>query len=367
MSPRLMRRVALSLLAWSQVGYPAALWLLRRFAGGRPAIGSREELPTVSLIVAAHDEAAVIEAKVANALALEYPRDRLEVIVTDDGSTDGTPALAQSAGANVVLRNERGGKIRAQDAAVRRATGEIVAFSDANALWEPSALARLVEPFADPAVGFVCGQVRFVNPDGGSNQEGLYWRYEMALRELESDLCSVTAGNGAIYAVRRDAYVEVDPVMGHDLKLPFTLVREGWRCVYAPGALATERMVPSIEGEAARKRRMMSHAWAIVLRGGLLDPRGWPPLYVLMVASHRWLRYFAPFLHALAFIAGAWRSHLALGLFAAAGGRAGRPGLIARYYVATQASIAQGLADHLAEGTAAEWDAAEGTREASRP
>lgn len=362
MKARTIRRISLGLLAWSQLGYPLALWLLRRTAGARQAIGGGEELPRVSLVIAAHNEASVIENKVRNALALDYPADRLEVIVTDDGSTDDTAALAQGAGANVVLRNERGGKIRAQDAAVRRATGDVIAFSDANALWDPPALGELVAPFADKAVGFVCGQVRFVNPDGGSNQEGLYWRYEMGLRALESDLSSVTAGNGAIYAVRRDAYVEVDPVMGHDLKLPFTLVRAGWRCVYAPAARATERMVPSIEGEAARKRRMMSHAWSIVLKGGLLDPRGWPPLYALMMVSHRWLRYGAPFLHVIAFVTGAWRSHAALTALAAAGKAAGRPGLVARYYVATQSSIALGLADHLVEGTAAEWEQPEGTR-----
>jgi cellulose synthase/poly-beta-1,6-N-acetylglucosamine synthase-like glycosyltransferase len=363
MKARTIRRLSLALLAWSQIGYPLALWLLRRAAGSRTAIGGGDELPRVSLVIAAHNEASVIENKVRNALALDYPADKLELIVTDDGSTDDTAALADAAGASFVLRNGRGGKIRAQDAAVRRATGDVIAFSDANALWEPGALRELVAPFADSAVGFVCGQVRFVNPDGGSNQEGLYWRYEMGLRELESDLSSITAGNGAIYAVRRSAYVEVDPVMGHDLKLPFTLVRAGWRCVYAPSACATERMVPSIEGEAARKRRMMSHAWSIVLRGGLLDPRGWPPLYALMMISHRWLRYAAPFLHAIAFVTGAWRAHAALAALAAAGRSAGRPGLVARYYVATQTSIALGLADHLVEGTAAEWEQPEGTRE----
>ncbi len=316
----------------------------------------------MSLIIAAHDEAAVITDKVANVRALDYPQDRLELIVSDDASSDGTADIAEAAGADVVLRNPRGGKIRAQDAAVTQANHDIVAFSDANALWDDDALRELVAPFADPRVGYVCGQVRFVSPAGGSNQEGVYWRYEMALRALESDLESVTAGNGAIYATRRDAYIVVDPVMGHDLSFPFNLVRRGWRCVYAPAARATERMVPSIAGEGARKRRMMSHAWAIVLRGGLLDPRGWPPLYALMIASHRWLRYAAPFLHLLAFAAGARRSHLALGALAAAGPRAGRAGLLARYYVTTQASIAQGLADHLREGTEAHWEAAEGTR-----
>ena len=129
----------------------------------------------------------------------------------------------------------------------------------------------------------------------------------LALRDgdprLESRLASVTAGNGAIYAVRREAYVNVDPIMGHDLSLPFKLVKRGWRAVYEPGARASEKMVPTIKGEFARKRRMMSHMWPIVLRGGMLSPRGYPPLYALMIGSHRVLRYVGPFLHVVALLA----------------------------------------------------------------
>ncbi len=182
---------------------------------------------------------------------------------------------------------------------MEQAHGELVAFSDANALWEPDALSALVAPFADPHVGYVCGDVRFVN-DAGTNQEGLYWRYEMAVRAFESRLRSVTGGNGAIYATRRDAYIVVDPIMGHDLSFPFNFVKRGWRAVYAPGAHAVEKMVPTIEGEFARKRRMMSHGWPIVVRGGMLSPRGYDPLYALMIFSHRVLRYLSPFLHVIA-------------------------------------------------------------------
>ncbi len=124
----------------------------------------------------------------------------------------------------------------------------------------------------------------------------------MWIRALESRLASVTGGNGAIYATRREAYVEVDPIMGHDLSFPFNMVKRGWRAVYAPGARAEEKMVPSIEGEFARKRRMMSHAWPIVLRGGLLSPKGYGPLYALMIFSHRVLRYASPFLHVVALV-----------------------------------------------------------------
>jgi cellulose synthase/poly-beta-1,6-N-acetylglucosamine synthase-like glycosyltransferase len=366
-----------ALLVYAQAGYGvllAALAWLRR-AAREPAAGP-EETPDVSLVIAAYHEAEVIADKVRNALALEWPRERLEVIVSCDGSQDGTPERARAAGADLVLENPRAGKVRTQDAAVARARGELVAFSDANSTWELGALRELLAPFADPRVGYVCGQVRFVDA-GGTNQEGVYWRYELWLRALESRLASVTAGNGAIYATRRQAYFQVDPIMGHDLSFPFNFVKRGWRAVYAPRARAVEKMVPSIEGEFARKRRMMSHTWPIVLRGGLLSPRGYGPLYALMVASHRVLRYVSPFLHLLALslnvvlvAAGAGTVYLiALGLQAGVLAAAllarfvpARPLLVARYYVLTTASVAAGLWDWLRHGTPAGWEPAEGTR-----
>jgi cellulose synthase/poly-beta-1,6-N-acetylglucosamine synthase-like glycosyltransferase len=409
-----------ALIVWTQLGYALALALLVRVRPPK-ASGSdaRSALPTVSLIVAAHDEQESIAAKVANALALEYPRELLEVIVACDGCEDATAARAREAGADLVLELARGGKVRAQDAAVERARGEIVAFSDANAQWEAGALRALVGAFAEVGdaeggedgagaravwrrVGYACGQVRFFQDSSAryprlahdrrppaTNQEGVYWRYEMAVRARESRLCSITAGNGAIYATRREAYMVVDPIMGHDLSFPFNMIKRGWRAVYVPQARATERMVPSIEGELARKRRMASHTWPIVLRGGMLSPRGYPPGYALMVLSHRVLRYATPFLHALALAAnialvasgtgglrggglGAgglsiYKVTLALQLaLLAAAGLGGvlrvRPLLVARYYVLTTASLALGLWDWLRHGTSAAWEAAEGTR-----
>ncbi len=366
---------AVGKLAWAQVGYGAFLAILRRLRGTPPVAPAGEiGEPKVSLIVAAYDEEAVIAAKVANALALDWPRDRLEVVVAVDGAADATAERAREAGADLVLELPRGGKVRTQDAAVAASSGELLAFSDANAMWEPGALRALLAPFADPAVGYACGQVRFVN-HAGTNQEGVYWRYDMWLRANESALASVTAGNGAIYAVRRTAYMHVDAVMGHDLSFPFAVVKRGLRAVYAPDARASEKMVPTIEGEWVRKRRMMSHAWPIMLRGGMLSPRGYPPLYALMIISHRVLRYASPLLHVAA--AGATLALLRegpayraaalaqVGLLgaAAAGGRLPlRPLLLARYYVATTAALAFGLYDHLRHGTPAGWEAPEGTR-----
>jgi cellulose synthase/poly-beta-1,6-N-acetylglucosamine synthase-like glycosyltransferase len=377
--------LCIAAIVWTQLGYALALAAVAALGPRRPPQpgGERFALPSLSLIVAAHDEQEVIEEKVRNALALDYPRELLEVIVACDGCGDATAERARGAGADVVLELPRGGKIRAQDAAVGRARGELVAFSDANAQWQPDAARELAGAFADPRVGYACGQVRFVQAAQGregGNQEGVYWRYEMAVRGLESRLSSVTAGNGAIYATRRASYLIVDPVMGHDLSLPFNMVKRGMRAVYVPSARATEKMVPTIEGEFARKRRMMSHTWPILLRGGMLSPRGYPPGYAAMIFSHRLLRYATPGLHALALA-------LNVALLAGSGGAARvvylvtllvqltllaaaalagvlplRPLLVARYYVLTTASPAAGLWDWLRHGTDATWDAAEGTR-----
>jgi cellulose synthase/poly-beta-1,6-N-acetylglucosamine synthase-like glycosyltransferase len=379
-----------ALIVWTQLGYAlalAALARLRALASPRQredsllrSSKSDARNPRVTLIVAAHDEQDVIAAKVADALALDYPRALLQVIVACDGCTDQTAQRARAAGADLVLELPRGGKIRAQDAAVERAGGEIVAFSDANSTWEPDALRELLGAFGDPRVGYACGRVRFVQGDAGagaSNQEGVYWRYELAVRSLESRLCSITAGNGAIYATRRDSYIVVDPIMGHDLSLPFNVVKRGMRAVYVPSARASEKMVPSLLGEFQRKRRMMSHTWPIVLRGGMLSPRGYPPLYALMILSHRVLRYATPILHTLALVANValvaagaglpynltlYLQLLLLAFAALAGVVPLRTLLIARYYVLTTASPAAGLYDWLRHGTPAWWDVAEGTR-----
>jgi glycosyltransferase involved in cell wall biosynthesis len=367
--------VCVGLLVYTHVGYPMLLALLAPIAGRRRVAHiDGGERPSVSVIVAAYAEQEVIAARIANLRGIDYPPELLEVIVACDGSPDDTAARARSAGADLVLELPRGGKVRAQDQAVERARGELVAFSDANVAWESDALKQLVAPFADERVGYVCGTVALVN-ERGSNQEGLYWRYEMAIRRLESRLRSITGGNGAIYATRRDAYVVVDPIMGHDLSFPFNFVKRGWLALYAPAARGSEKMVPSIEGEFARKRRMMSHGWPIVIRGGMLSPRGYDPVYALMIFSHRVIRYLTPFLHLIALglnialIGHGWVYIVTLALQLALLAAAllapvvpARPFLVARYYVLTTASLVAGLWDWLRHGTAVGWEPAEGTR-----
>jgi cellulose synthase/poly-beta-1,6-N-acetylglucosamine synthase-like glycosyltransferase len=379
------------LLVFTPFGYPVALWLLDFIGlGGRagevrgrklseipPAIDpdtEEEILPTVSLIIAAYNEETVIEAKVKNALELDFPRDLLQIIVASDGSSDRTVEIAREAGADLVLELPRGGKIAAQNDAAEAATGSLLAFSDANSTWEAKALSELIDPFRDPRVGYVCGQVRFIGPDGG-NLEGAYWRYEMRVREMESELAGVTAGNGAIYAVRASAYIPLKPSGSHDLSFPFALARRKFASLYRPRARATEKLVPSLDGELARKRRMMIGLWDIVVGEGMIDPRGYSPLYLFELFSHRLLRYLSPALHLialvtnLALLGNGWFYGLTmlLQVLLIVGALLGRwfpilPFRIARYYCEVTLSIALGLWDRWRQGPPAAWEKAEGTR-----
>ncbi len=364
---------SVGLILYTHIGYPLALWVLVHLRG-RTATGPAVGAPFVSLIVAAYDEEDVIAAKVANVLALDYPRERLELIVASDGSRDATAERARAAGADLVLDLSRAGKLAAQNAAAERASGEILAFSDANSLWSPDALRRLVEPFSDPSVGYACGQVRFLSP-AGDNLEGVYWRYEMAVREMESALAGVTAGNGAIYAVRADAYIPLPAAASHDLSFPFELAKRKLRSLYVPDARAEEKMTPTLEGEFARKRRMMVGLWDIVVGEGMLRPRGYSPLYAFELLSHRLLRYLTPFLHLLAFVTNlvllgqgpvyvaTYAIQVAFVFAALLGGSWPlAPLRVARYYAMTTASIAAGLWDRMRHGAPGTWEKAEGTR-----
>ena len=368
--------VAAGLIVYAHLGYPLVLWVLSRVFGREPAaIGPGSELPRVALIIPAHDEEDVIERKVENALALDYPRERLLLVVSSDGSSDRTAERARAAGADLVLELPRGGKVAALNQAVRATESDLTAFSDANSYWRSDALRRLVEPFRDSRVGYVCGQVRFIGGEGG-NQEGLYWRYEMAVRSMESRLAGITAGNGAIYAVRRDAYIELDPSRGQDIGFPFELTKRGWRALYEPAALAEERMAPTVEGEFKRKRRMMWGLWDVMLKWGMLDPRGYSPAYALQIYSHRLLRYLTPWLHLIAFAANlallgegtVYAVTMALQVALLVGALLGRfvsllPFRIAYYYVTVTASIAVGLWDRLRAGAVPiGWEKVEGTR-----
>jgi cellulose synthase/poly-beta-1,6-N-acetylglucosamine synthase-like glycosyltransferase len=358
---------SLGALVWTQVAYAFVAALFARLLG-RPVRKGDDE-PTVTLIVAAHDEESVIERRLQNLLELDYPAGKLTIVVASDASTDGTDQLVEAAAARDrrvrLLRCPRGGKVAAQNRAVASSDSEIVAFTDANAQWGPDALRLLVRNFADPDVAYVCGG-HFYETADGTNREGTYWRFESWLRRNESALGSITGGIGPIYAVRRSDYVEVDPRFGHDLALPYLMVQRGRRAVFEPEAVAWEKPSRNLGDEYRRKVRMFEHCWLIVLRGRML--RGLGPTYLLEILSHRHLRYASGLLHlvllgsSIALVGDGLVYDIALGiqllvLLAAALGVG-----IARYYVLVTWATVVSLVRYLRFGVPAVWAKAEGTR-----
>ncbi len=367
---------SLGALAWTHAGYPLAMTLLARVRP-RP-VRKADQTPSVALVVSAHNEEAVIRRRIENALALDYPADALEIVVASDGSDDLTDALVGEIAANDprvrLLQCPREGKVAAQHRSARETTSDVLAFTDANSEWKPDALRALVRNLADPEVGYVCGQLRLESPDG-ANMEGAYWRYEMLVREAESTASSITAGNGAIYAVPRDAYVEDDPKFGHDFGFPYLMEQMGRRAVYEPEAVAVEKPAAEPEDEYGRKVRTISRALGHILTGRAF--RGpLRPLYAAQLFSHRVLRYSTGILHiallvsnvALATRARFYRVFLVLqllelGLAAAGKARLPIPGarLAYYYYVVTKATVAA-LVRYLRSGTPQTWEKAKGTR-----
>jgi len=367
---------SLGALLWTHLGYALATALAARVRRRRVRLA--DMTPSVSVIVAAHDEEEVIERRVENLLALDYPWELLEIVVASDACGDRTDELVEAIAAReprvrLIRGAARGGKVEAQNRGVRETSGEIVAFSDANAAWAPDALAKLVRNFADPDVGYVCGRASYESSDG-TNREGAYWRFELWVRAQESALGSITAGNGAIYAVRREDYVEIDSSFGHDLGLPYTMVQRGRRAVYEPKALSFEKPSRDLEDEYQRKVRMCTGAWVHVLSGRML--RGVGPLYLAQLVSHRLLRYASGLLHVV--LLGASVALLGQGLVyevalvgqlawlaLAAAGRVRLPvpgASLAYYYLLVTWATVAGLARYLRLGPPLLWEKVEGTR-----
>jgi len=371
--------LTVSTLVWTHLGYPLAASLVARL---RPRVVAKASWePSVAVVIAAHNEERVIERRLENLLALDYPPEKLEIVVASDASSDRTDEIVRALATREprihLLACERAGKVVAQNRAVRESSAEVVAFSDANALWAPDALRELVANLADPQVAYVCGQLRLERPDG-TNQEGLYWRYELWLRGKESRLGSITGGNGSIYALERAEYVEVDPRFGHDLAFPYLMVQRGRRAVYEPRAVAREKPTPSVESEYRRKVRMFEHCWLIALRGSMLKKL--PLGYLVEMISHRLLRYASGLLHlvllatnvTLVALGGVLVYQIALavqlttiiatvigGLPAA---RASSVFALPRYYTLITWATIVSLTNYLRRGVPAIWEAPEGTR-----
>jgi cellulose synthase/poly-beta-1,6-N-acetylglucosamine synthase-like glycosyltransferase len=252
----------------------------------------------VSVIVSAYNEAAHIEEKLENCLALDYPPELLELIVVADGSDDGTEQVAgRTPGATVLHDEARRGKAAAMARGAAAASGEILVFSDANNLYTAETLTALVKPFADPRVGVVTGRKTIDDRSGRAldRSESLYWRYESRLKAWESQLGSVAGVVGEALAVRRTAFRPPDEgTVNDDFVIAMTAAIDGWRVQYAPDAVSMERASLTLEEESLRRARIVAGRWQALARllPELMRRR---PLLAWQVVSHKGLRPLVPY------------------------------------------------------------------------
>jgi cellulose synthase/poly-beta-1,6-N-acetylglucosamine synthase-like glycosyltransferase len=313
-------------LAYAYGGFAlvvALVGMVRRRAVRRAPI-----TPRVSLVIAAYNEEAVIGDRLQNALASDYPRERLQVLLACDGCTDGTELVARRYAEHrvEVLSLPRQGKIPALNEAVRHATGDILVFSDANTMCDPAALRALVRNFADPEVGGVVGHTSYrleVASESSSRGEDLYWNYDTWLKQLESRSGSVVSAHGGLYAVRRALYREVDdPAVTDDFAISTGVVEQGYRLVFEPDAHATEFAVPAADREFRRRIRLMTRGLrGVVLRRRLLNPFRYG-FYAVVLFSHKVARRLAPVPLVVLAVASAWLAPTHPFYFAAAAGQA---------------------------------------------
>jgi cellulose synthase/poly-beta-1,6-N-acetylglucosamine synthase-like glycosyltransferase len=281
--------LAALVILYVYVGYPAILAVWVKLAPRR--VRSAAITPSVSIMVAARNEGATLEARIANLLSLDYPRELVQVVVASDGSTDSTDAVLDRYADRVdVVRVPAGGKARALNAAVALARHDILVFADARQSFAPDALRALVAPFADPAIGCVSGElVLDCEVDGQSSAMGdgvgFYWKYEKWLRRHESTVASMLGVTGAIYALRRRLWRRLPPeTILDDVLTPMRVALAGFRVVFEPRARAFDRVVGAARDEFRRKTRTLAGNFQLLA----IEPR-----LLLPIANPLWFQFLS--------------------------------------------------------------------------
>ncbi len=289
--------ILVGLILYVYAGYPILLWGIRALGLGKPVLVGVLE-PTVTILISAYNEVKVISEKINNCISLDYPSEKLEIIVISDCSSDGTDEAVLALGLpNVKLlrMSDRGGKTAGLNAALEVAIGEIVVFSDANAMYEHQSLRNLVRNFHDPTVGSVVGESTYADAEGNAQEnESLYWRYETGIKLLETRIGSVVGGDGAIYAIRKKLYKAMRSDALSDFVNPIQIVMSGYRCIYEPAARSIEDATDNLEKEFRRKVRIVNRAWrALWAMPSVMNPMRYG-LFSIEVISHKLLRWLVP-------------------------------------------------------------------------
>ena len=282
------------------VGYPILIGLLG-WLMPKPVRQADIE-PTVTLLISAFNEEHILGEKLKNALELDYPKSKMEILVISDASTDRTDQIVRSfsdQGVALLRMEERGGKTLGLNAAMKVAKSDIVIFSDANIMYRIDTIRRLVQNFADVSVGCATGDSQYVDdPHSAAHaQENSYWGYERFIRSMESMVASTVGGDGAIFAIRRELYQPLSPETINDLVIPLQIVVKGYRAVFEPTAIGREPSAGDFRKEFRRKRRIVNRSWRGVMSvPGVLNPFR-VGMFAWQVWSHKVLRWLVlPFL-----------------------------------------------------------------------
>ncbi len=284
-------------ILYTYFGYPVLIYLLAKMIH-KPETYQTSQ-PSVTLLIAAYNEEAVIEEKIKNSLTINYPKELFQVLIVTDGSADKTPEIVKryiNYGIEILHEPERRGKMAAINRALPNARGEIIVFSDANNYYQPDTILKLIQPFGSPAVGGVTGAKVIGQGDGSLGaSEGLYWKYESFIKKQESRAGSCTSAAGEVLAIRKNLYAPPpDHVINDDFYIAMQIVRNGYRLVYIPEAKSVERVSPSARDEIARRTRINAGRFQAITMAGQILPFN-RPLLVWQILSHKFLRPMVPF------------------------------------------------------------------------
>lgn len=296
---------------YAYAGYPLVLWIIALFKPNKPNEPKephKPNEPTVSLLISAYNEEGTIKEKLKNALSLEYPKDRLEIIVISDASEDKTDEYVEDFlgnGVRLIRQEIRQGKTAALNIAVPQATGEIIVFSDANSMYDQSAIKNLVRQFQNPTIGLVTGRTKYVSRQGSSVTEStsLYTELERLTKRLESRVGSCVGADGAIFAIRKDLYMPLEPYDINDFVIPLKIVEQGYRVTLDDEAFCIEETAKDVEGEFNRQVRITNRTIRAILNNrALLNPVKFP-LFSFELISHKLMKFMLPFFMISIFIA----------------------------------------------------------------
>lgn len=283
--------ISIVLIIFAMIGYPLSLLILDKVYKDKNDKRNYTYKPSVTILIVAHNEEKIIRRKLENILQVEYPEDKLEILVSSDNSTDMTNKIVENFITENLKRDiklykvkKRKGKTNAQNEAVKFAKGEVIIFTDANAMLDKNSVNELTACLIDSNIAYVSGKLVYVNNDVDwtSDSEATYWDLDLKMREVESKIQTITAGNGALYACRRNEYVDFDPIQCHDLSMPVYYALNNKRAIYNHNAKAYEKAGECIEDEFNRKVRMARTIWKDIL----------PDIRILNVFKYRWFTYF---------------------------------------------------------------------------